>query len=85
LNPSSICKSSRFRNSGFFSFFWLRNRIGRREKNLHCKTLNHLQANLYTILFTDWILLQSANELGFCKWRIFSFFQKGKKSFIAKP
>jgi hypothetical protein len=55
------------------------------KKNLHCKTLNHLQANLYTILFTDWILLQSANELGFCKWRIFSFFQKEKKSSIAKP
>jgi hypothetical protein len=50
----------------------LRNRIGRRKKHLHCKTLNHLQANLYTILFTDWILLQSANELGFFKWRIFS-------------
>jgi hypothetical protein len=27
----------------------LRNRIGRSKKNLHCKTLNYLQANLYTI------------------------------------
>jgi hypothetical protein len=63
----------------------LRNRIRRRKKNLHCKTQNHLQANLYTILFTDWILLQSANELGFCKWRIFSFWKKEKKSSNTNP
>jgi hypothetical protein len=59
LNPSSICKWFRVLQWRIFSFFQLGKKIGRRKKTLHCKTLNH------TILFIDWILLQSVNDLRF--------------------
>jgi hypothetical protein len=55
------------------------------KKTLHCKTLNH------TILFIDWILLQSVNDLGFATEDSFpssdweTELEEGKKTSIAKP